>query len=188
MQWENVTRFTGTHASRLYWKTERNKKKCDTYIYRVCQNISGSLDVSARLDSDNNIFFRKILMYSLMTGCSKQIAPWGVGSRLVVWIREFMLGRSLRDRIGRRCSEEFRVTSRVQQGCVQSPLLFLPYVNDIWWSTESKIRFFADNYIIYRKILTLILLTSTKWWACASARKWRMGFNSAFKGLTFKGR
>ena len=32
--------------------------------------------------------------------------------------------------------------------------------------------------------LTLILLTWTKWWAPASASKWRMGFNSAFKGLT----
>jgi hypothetical protein len=31
--------------------------------------------------------------------------------------------------------------------------------------------------------LTLILLTSTKWWAPASVSKWRMGFNSAFKGL-----
>jgi hypothetical protein len=28
--------------------------------------------------------------------------------------------------------------------------------------------------------LTLILLTSTKWWAPASASKWRMGINSAF--------
>jgi hypothetical protein len=32
--------------------------------------------------------------------------------------------------------------------------------------------------------LTLILLTSTKWWAPASDSKWRMGFNSAFKGLS----
>jgi hypothetical protein len=32
--------------------------------------------------------------------------------------------------------------------------------------------------------LTLILLTWTKWWAPASASEWRMGFNSAFKGLT----
>jgi hypothetical protein len=32
-------------------------------------------------------------------------------------------------------------------------------------------------------ILTLILLTSTKWRAPASDSKWRMGFNSAFKGL-----
>jgi hypothetical protein len=33
-------------------------------------------------------------------------------------------------------------------------------------------------------ILTLILLTSTKWWAPTSASKWQMGFNSAFKGLS----
>jgi hypothetical protein len=32
--------------------------------------------------------------------------------------------------------------------------------------------------------LTLILATWTKWWAPASASKWRMGFNSAFKGLS----
>jgi hypothetical protein len=34
-----------------------------------------------------------------------------------------------------------------------------------------------------KSTLTLILLTWTKWWAPFSARKWRMGFNSAFKGL-----
>ena len=33
------------------------------------------------------------------------------------------------------------------------------------------------------KDLTLTLLTWTKWWAPASASKWQMGFNSAFKGL-----
>jgi hypothetical protein len=34
--------------------------------------------------------------------------------------------------------------------------------------------------------LTLILLTWTKWRAPASASKWRMGFNSAFEGLSHK--
>jgi hypothetical protein len=35
-------------------------------------------------------------------------------------------------------------------------------------------------------MLTLILLTLTKWWAPSSARKWQMGFISAFKGLKGK--
>ena len=35
--------------------------------------------------------------------------------------------------------------------------------------------------------LTLILLTWTIWRALTNASKWRMGFNSAFKGLTAKG-
>jgi hypothetical protein len=33
------------------------------------------------------------------------------------------------------------------------PLLFLAYVNDIWRNIESKIRLFADDCIIYRKII-----------------------------------
>ena len=35
--------------------------------------------------------------------------------------------------------------------------------------------------------LTLTLLTWTKWRAPTNASKWRMGFNSAFKGLTWNG-
>ena len=35
----------------------------------------------------------------------------------------------------------------------------------------------------YRNELTLILLTWTKWRAPTNASKWRMGFNSEFKGL-----
>jgi hypothetical protein len=32
------------------------------------------------------------------------------------------------------------------------PILFLAYVNNIWRNTESNIRLFADDCIIYRKI------------------------------------
>jgi len=47
------------------------------------------------------------------------------------------------------------VTSGVPQGRVLGPLLFLPYVNDIWKDIESKIRLFADDCIIYREILNI---------------------------------
>jgi hypothetical protein len=50
---------------------------------------------------------------------------------------------------------------------------------------ESNLHMVLNSVSPGRRIstLTLILLTSTKWWAAASASKWRMGFNSAFKGL-----
>ena len=38
------------------------------------------------------------------------------------------------------------------QRSVLCPLLFLAYVNDIWRNTESNIRLFADDCIIYMKI------------------------------------
>jgi hypothetical protein len=47
------------------------------------------------------------------------------------------------------------VTSGVPQGSVLGPLLFLAYVNDIWRNTKSKIRLFADDCVIYRKILNI---------------------------------
>ena len=39
------------------------------------------------------------------------------------------------------------------------------------------------TYIYIYKLLTLIPLTCTIWWTPTNASKWRMGFNSAFKGL-----
>jgi len=46
-----------------------------------------------------------------------------------------------------------RVTSGVPQGSVLGPLLFLAYVTDIWRNMESTIRLFADDCVIYRKII-----------------------------------
>ena len=73
--------------------------------------------------------------------------------RVVVWIKEFLFGRSQRVRVDGQLSEEVRVTSGVPQGSVLDPLLFLAYVNDIWRNSESSIRLFADDCIIYRKIM-----------------------------------
>jgi hypothetical protein len=42
----------------------------------------------------------------------------------------------------------------MMQGSVLGPLLFLPYVNDIWKNIESTIRLFTDDCILYRKILS----------------------------------
>jgi hypothetical protein len=37
---------------------------------------------------------------------------------------------------------------------VLGPLLFLSYVNDIWENMESTVRLFADDCVIYRKIMS----------------------------------
>ena len=68
-------------------------------------------------------------------------------------IREFLLGRTQRVRVGGQLSEEVRVTSGVPQGSILGPLLFLAYVNDIWKYTASTVRLFADDCLIYRKIV-----------------------------------
>jgi len=75
-----------------------------------------------------------------------------VDLRVVVWVKEFLLGRSQRVSADGQLSYEARITSGVPQAKVLFSLLFLAYVNDIWRNTEFNIRLFADDCIIYRKI------------------------------------
>jgi hypothetical protein len=75
-----------------------------------------------------------------------------VDSRVVIWVREFVLGRTQRIRVGGHLSEEVTVTSGVPQGSVLGPLLFLAHVNYIWRYIESTIRLFAEDCIIYREV------------------------------------
>ena len=74
-------------------------------------------------------------------------------SRVVVWVREFLVGRTQRVRVGRRLSKEVNVTSGVLQGSVLGPILSLVYTNDIWRKFDLCIRLFTDDCIIYTKII-----------------------------------
>ena len=77
-----------------------------------------------------------------------KIANSCVDSKVAALVREFLLGRTQRVRIGGELSEEVRVTSDIPQGSVLGPLLFLPYVNDIWRNTVSTIRLLPDDCVI----------------------------------------
>jgi hypothetical protein len=74
-----------------------------------------------------------------------------VDSRVVVLIREFLLCRKPRLRVGWKLSEEVRITSGVPKGSVLVHLLFLVYVNDIWRNMPSTVTLFAND-CIYRKV------------------------------------
>jgi len=75
-----------------------------------------------------------------------------VDSRVVVWVREFLVGRTQRVRVGGQLSKEVKVTSGVPQVSVLGPLMLLVYVNNIQGNIDSSITLFADDCIIYRKI------------------------------------
>ena len=78
-----------------------------------------------------------------------KIVASGVDSRVVVWVRVFLLGHSQKFIVGVQLSEEVRVMS----GIPHDPHLLLVYVNDIWRNIDSTIRLFADDCIICRKIM-----------------------------------
>ena len=146
--WDKNDRlYEGQHGFRLEYS-------CESQVITVCQDATDSMDNGDRIDvivinfsKDFDLFPHDWLLMKIVIS--------GVDSRVFAWAREFLLGRTQKFRIGGQISEEVRVTSGVPQGRVLGPLLFLAYVNDIWRNTVSIIRLFADDCVIYKKILIM---------------------------------
>ena len=89
----------------------------ESQVITVCQDIEDSLDDGDKIDAimvDFSKAFDLVPHGPLLT----KIANSGVNSRVVVWIREFLLGRTQRVRVGGQLSAEVRVTPDVPQGSV----------------------------------------------------------------------
>jgi hypothetical protein len=80
-----------------------------------------------------------------------KLAASGVDSRVAVWVREFLVGRIQRGRVGGQLSKGVKLTSVVSESNVLGPLLFPVYLNYIWRNIDSSITPFVDDCITYRK-------------------------------------
>jgi len=88
---------------------------CESQVIAVCQDIADCLDNGDKIDAFI-VDFSKAFDLVPHGRLLNKIANSGVDSRVVVWIREFLLGRTQRVRVGEKLSEEVRVTSGVVQG------------------------------------------------------------------------
>ena len=141
---ENDWLYEGQHGFRPGYSRENQ-------VFTVCQYIADSLDKVVGIDAiiiDFSKAFDLVSHDLLLT----KLAASGVDSRVVVWVREFLVDRTQKVRLGGQLSKEVKVTSGMPQGSVLGPLMFLVCVNDIWRNIDSCIRLFADDCIIYRKI------------------------------------
>ena len=84
---------------------------CESQIIAVCQDIADSLDNGDKIGAiivDFSKAFDLVPHGRLLT----KIANSGVDSRVVVWIREFLLGRTQRVRVGGQLSAEVKSNVR----------------------------------------------------------------------------
>ena len=71
-------------------------------------------------------------------------------SSILGWIECFLTQHSQRVVLEGVKSVEVLITSGVPQDTVLGPLLFFIFINDIHYNTNSHMRLFADDCVIYR--------------------------------------
>ena len=123
---------------------------CENQVITLCQDIADPLDKGIGIDAiiiDFSKAFDLVPHYRLLT----KLAALGLDSSVVVWVREFRVGRTQMVRVGGKLSNEITVTSGVPQWTVLGPLPFLLYVKDIWKNIVSSIRLFAEDCKICRR-------------------------------------
>jgi retron-type reverse transcriptase len=124
---------------------------CEIQVITVCRDIADSLDKGDVIDAiitDFSKTFDLVAHDRLLT----KLAASGEDSRVVIWLREFLVGRTQRVRLGGQLYKEVKLSLGVPQGSVLGPLWFLVYLNDIWRNIDTSIRLFAANCIIYSEI------------------------------------
>ena len=105
----------------------------------------------------------------------------GISGNLLRLIESYMSNRKQRVVLNGHCSEYYPIESGVPQGSVLGPLLFLVYINDLETNIKSKIKFFADDTMLFSIVnnpqnsandLNDDLSTIQQW-----AYQWKMNFN-----------
>ena len=105
----------------------------------------------------------------------------GVSGNLLKLTRSYLHNRKQRVVINGSCSDYYSIESGVPQGSVLGPLLFLIFINDLEHDIKSRIKFFADDTMLFSIVhdsqtsaneLNHDLLTIQKW-----AFQWKMEFN-----------
>jgi len=80
---------------------------------------------------------------------------YGIKNSVLQWISSFLHSHTQQVVCGGSISDPVNVTSGVSQGTVLGPLLFLIYINDLPDCITSSCGLFADDCLLYRKIVTI---------------------------------
>ena len=105
----------------------------------------------------------------------------GISGKLLKIFEDYLYNRKQRVIINGSYSELADINSGVPQGSVLGPLLFLVYINDLEKNIKSKVKFFADDTMLYSVVNDPEIsaaelnhdLDIVKQWA----HQWKMEFN-----------
>ena len=105
----------------------------------------------------------------------------GISGQLLNLLQNYLSNRKQRVALNGSVSELTNIESGVPQGSVLGPLLFLVYINDLEKNIKSKIKFFADDTMLFSIVKDPQLTANdlnhdldiiSKW-----AHQWKLEFN-----------
>ena len=127
----------------------RSKSSTETQLLKMVHELTNSLDHKKDIDV---LDFSKAFDKVSHTHLANKLDYYGIRCSTLAWINYFLSNRTQQVVLEGVASGTVDVTSGVPQGSVLGPILFLLYINDLPKSLTSKVRIFADDAIVYKKI------------------------------------
>lgn len=129
----------------------RPKRSCDSQMLETLEDWTKILEGNAPVDAIY-LDFRKAFDAVPHERLLHKLKGYGVGGKLLSWIRAFLSNRQQRVVVEGSASDWIDVTSGVPQGSVLGPLLFIVYINDLPDCVQSQVKIFADDTKLYAKV------------------------------------
>ena len=127
-------------------------RSCVTNLLEALNHIGSLLDSGSQVDTiylDMSKAFDKVSDRRLV----HKLIQAGFGGNLLNWFCSYLSGRRQRVTVLGATSEDLPVTSRVPQGSILGPALFLLYVNDLpeVINSSSRVLMFAEDTKIFQR-------------------------------------
>ncbi|CAH1248772.1 Hypp8402 [Branchiostoma lanceolatum] len=158
----------------------RNSRSCESKLLSLTDDLAHNREKGIQTDliiMDFAKAFDKVPHLRLI----HKLQFFGITGKTLVWIQNFLQGRSQTVVLDGECSDSVPVTSGVPQGTVLGPILFLAYINDLpQHAAHAKVRLFADDCILQMSVKEKAdceKLQSDINEICSWEKKWLMAFN-----------